>query len=149
MATLDVSFFTFCKNDWLGCDWHLSVLNDVFPCYLVGVVLGVPLWVRESFVLFERVVDCRVGHFRSLLAMTKCVLVVKWTAPFITRLCHREGWKPVAIHCFTKTLPHCRNSFIACSGLPHRSLLFPPRNDKWVMVVKCNAHSITRPSYYV
>jgi hypothetical protein len=78
---------------------------------------------------YRDTMDCRVGHLRSLLAMTMSVYGCRFAHCLFTPPCHREPLAGVAIHWFSVTEPQFLYAFIACSGLPRRSLACPPRND--------------------
>jgi len=96
---------------------------------------GDPLWTSKRTALIQtrplHTVDCRVVHLRFFLAMTNVFYtVLKPHTGFISTPCHREGVARGDPLGNSKRTALIRMPPSRHSGLPRRSLRFPPRNDK-------------------
>jgi len=94
-------------------------------CHREGVARGDPLWSSK-----RRDKSYGLCEARWIAASSAPALSSQWQI----MCCHREGWKPVAIHWESVSEPHCLKMSIACSGLPRLSHAFLPRNDKCVLL---------------
>ena len=132
-------------NDWKHIDYlaqiffFLPILFEIkfFNWYFWGVWMDMGVWGESNlWDAYCVLVDCRVSRFAPSSQWQG--VCYSWTVLLITpSFVIARAEKPVAIHCErgNEGKSHDmsnQNASIACSGLPRRSLWFPPRNDKGV-----------------